>query len=118
MHIEKNVFDNIFNTVMDVKGKTKDNVKARMDLANYCRRPDLLLVNDPATGKIIQPRGNYTLSPEDAKSVYQWISELKMSDGYSSKLVRNEEPRLSCIHGVFTSHCLQQVAKTCFDTTN
>ena len=28
MHVEKNVFDNIFNIVMDIKGKTKDNVKA------------------------------------------------------------------------------------------
>ena len=33
MHIEKNVFENIFNTVMDVKGKTKDNIKARLDIA-------------------------------------------------------------------------------------
>ncbi|XP_072071887.1 uncharacterized protein [Arachis hypogaea] len=32
MHIEKNVFDNIFNTVMDIKEKTKDNAKARIDL--------------------------------------------------------------------------------------
>nr|GFA67370.1 hypothetical protein [Tanacetum cinerariifolium] len=31
MHVEKNVFDNIFNTVMDDKDKTKDNVKARQD---------------------------------------------------------------------------------------
>jgi len=28
MHIEKNMFENIFNIVMDVKGKTKDNIKA------------------------------------------------------------------------------------------
>ena len=28
MHIEKNVFDNIFYTVMYVKGKSKDNSKA------------------------------------------------------------------------------------------
>jgi hypothetical protein len=33
MHIEKNVFENIFNTVMDVKGKTKDNIMARLDVA-------------------------------------------------------------------------------------
>ena len=33
MHIEKNVFENIFNIVMDVKGKTKDNIKARLDIA-------------------------------------------------------------------------------------
>ena len=29
MHIEKNVFDNLFNTVMGIPGKTKDNVKIR-----------------------------------------------------------------------------------------
>jgi len=27
MHIEKNMFENIFNMVMDVNGKTKDNIK-------------------------------------------------------------------------------------------
>ena len=38
MHIEKNVFENIFNTVMDVKGKTKDNIKARLDVVLFCNR--------------------------------------------------------------------------------
>ncbi|XP_070010780.1 uncharacterized protein [Nicotiana sylvestris] len=37
MHIEKNFFDNLFNTIMDVNNKTKDNLKARMDLKEYCR---------------------------------------------------------------------------------
>jgi hypothetical protein len=34
MHIKKkkNKFDNIFNTIMDKNGKTKDNIKARMDI--------------------------------------------------------------------------------------
>jgi hypothetical protein len=41
MHNEKNVFDNVFNTVLDVKGKTKDNLKARRDLEVYCHRPKL-----------------------------------------------------------------------------
>jgi len=36
IHIEKNVFENIFNTVMDVKGKTKDNIKARLNVALFC----------------------------------------------------------------------------------
>ena len=35
MHIEKNVFENIFNTVMNVKGKTKDNIKTRMDITLF-----------------------------------------------------------------------------------
>jgi hypothetical protein len=38
MHIEKNFFDNIFNTVMDVQGKTKDNEKARKDVELYCNQ--------------------------------------------------------------------------------
>lgn len=29
MHIEKNFVDNVFNTMMDVQGKIKDNEKAR-----------------------------------------------------------------------------------------
>ncbi|KAI3745705.1 hypothetical protein L6452_08111 [Arctium lappa] len=37
MHIEKNVFENLFNTVMDTT-KTKDNIKARLDVALYCDR--------------------------------------------------------------------------------
>ncbi|GKD01720.1 transposon, En/Spm-like, transposase-associated domain protein [Tanacetum coccineum] len=44
MHIEKNVCENIFNTVMDTP-KTKDNIKARMDIEKYCNRPDLHVWN-------------------------------------------------------------------------
>ena len=32
MHVEKNVFDNVFNTVMDIKGKTKNTLQVRCDL--------------------------------------------------------------------------------------
>ncbi|KAL0458231.1 UNVERIFIED_CONTAM: hypothetical protein Slati_0450300 [Sesamum latifolium] len=41
MYIEKNMFDNIFNTVIDIKGKTKDNLNARKDLKIICNRPEL-----------------------------------------------------------------------------
>jgi len=35
MHIENNVFENIFNTVMDMKNKIKDNIKAIMDITSF-----------------------------------------------------------------------------------
>ena len=60
IHIEKNVFDNIFYTVMDVKGKTKDNPKARADMKNICRRPLLELV-EVSPRKALKPRASYTL---------------------------------------------------------
>jgi hypothetical protein len=40
------VFNNIFNTIIDVKGKTKDNIKAKMDLSLYCNYENIELVND------------------------------------------------------------------------
>ena len=41
MHIEKNVCEQIIHTIMDVKGKTKDDVNAKWDLADHCKRQKL-----------------------------------------------------------------------------
>ncbi|XP_042465745.1 uncharacterized protein LOC122048217 [Zingiber officinale] len=41
MHIEKNVFESLINTLMNVKGKTKDNVAARLDMVEMGIRPEL-----------------------------------------------------------------------------
>jgi hypothetical protein len=59
MHIEKNVFENIFNTVMDVKGKTKDNIKARLDVALFCNRKNMELVCDRS--RVAKPRASFVL---------------------------------------------------------
>ncbi|XP_058729647.1 uncharacterized protein LOC131601773 isoform X2 [Vicia villosa] len=96
MHIEKNVFDNVFNTVMDIKGKTKDNAKARKDLKEYCRRKELELHVLP-NGKELKPKAKYVLSNDQQKGVYKWISELKMPDGHASNLhrcVNSEEQKI------------------------
>jgi len=85
MHIEKNVFDNVFNTVMDIKEKTKDNVKARMDLAVLCKRRELELV-DLGNGKFKKPKAQYTLSASQRRAVCEWVSQLKLPDGYVSNI--------------------------------
>jgi hypothetical protein len=59
MHIKKNVFENIFNTVMDVKGKTKDNIKARLDVAVFCNRKNIELVCDGS--RVTKPRARFVL---------------------------------------------------------
>jgi len=59
MHIEKNVFENIFNTVMDVKGKTKDNIKARLDVALFYNRKNIELVWDGS--RVAKPRASVFL---------------------------------------------------------
>ena len=59
MHIIKNMFENIFNTVMDVKGKTKDNIKARLDVALFCNRKNMELVCDGS--RVVKPRASFVL---------------------------------------------------------
>ena len=35
MHIEKNIVDNIIDTLLNLDGKTNDNLRARQDLKEY-----------------------------------------------------------------------------------
>ena len=35
MHLEKNIAEALFGTIMDISDKTKDNVKARVDQKHY-----------------------------------------------------------------------------------
>jgi hypothetical protein len=59
MHIEKNVFENIFNTVMDVKGKTRDIIRARLDLVLFCNRKNMELVCNRS--RVVKPRASFVL---------------------------------------------------------
>ncbi|CAM8979456.1 unnamed protein product [Rhodiola kirilowii] len=85
MHIEKNVFENLFNTIMDVKGKTKDDgVKCRKDIKLYCRRPELEL--KMRRGRMVAHKGKYQLTREQQKIVLIWVQSLQFPDGFSSNL--------------------------------
>jgi hypothetical protein len=59
MHIEKNVFENIFNTVIDVKGKTKDNINARLYIVLFCNRKNMELVFDGS--RVAKPKASLML---------------------------------------------------------
>jgi len=87
MHIEKNVFDNVFHTVMDNKEKTKDNENARLDLAEFCHRNELLLKINP-NGKHIKPKAKFSLTNKQKTDVCEWVKGLKMPDGYASNISR------------------------------
>jgi hypothetical protein len=95
MHIEKNVFENIFNTVMDVKGKTRDNIRARLDLVLFCNRKNMELVCNRS--RVVKLRASFVLEKNTQLLVYKWLKSLRFSDGYAlniSRLVNMEECRL------------------------
>ena len=72
MHIENNVFENVFNTVMQLEGKTKDNEKAREDLKVLCPRKF--------------PKACYTLDKPSKQILCEWVKNLKFPDGYASNI--------------------------------
>jgi len=95
MHIKKNVFENIFNTVMDVKGKTKDNIKARLDIALYCNRKNMELFYDES--RVAKPRASFVLEKNTQLLVYKWLKSLCFPEGHASnisRLVNIEDCRL------------------------
>jgi hypothetical protein len=59
MYIEKNMFENIFNTVMDVKGKTKDNIKATMDVVLFYNHTNMELFFDGS--RVAKLRASFAL---------------------------------------------------------
>ncbi|KAL1226345.1 hypothetical protein V5N11_030517 [Cardamine amara subsp. amara] len=82
MHVEKNFFENIMNTVLNVKGKTKDNIKSRLDLADIC---DMAFLEVQPDGKYIFPP--YGLQGDKKREFFDWIrDDVKFTDGYASNL--------------------------------
>ena len=75
MHTERNVFMNIFNTVMDIKGKTKDTVKGRYDMADLCHRPKMeIKINE--RGIHSKPKATFVLSKSQRLAICRWINDL------------------------------------------
>jgi len=103
LHIEKNVFENIFNTVMDVKGKTKDNIKARLDVALFYNHKNMELVCDGS--RVAKPRASFVLEKNTQLLVYKRLKSLCFLDGHASnisRLVNMEECRL---YGMKSNDC-------------
>ncbi|KAK9104772.1 hypothetical protein Scep_021616 [Stephania cephalantha] len=98
---EKNVFDNIFNTIMCVPGKSKDNAKARQDIREYCHRPSLHI--DSATNTYIL--GCYALDTSKKQKLCEWVEKLRFPDGYASNLGRCVDPKKLRMFGMKSHDC-------------
>lgn len=83
MHTEMNVFENLFYTVLDTSGKTKDNDKTRKDLEEMNIRWELWL--RPNNSK---PKAPFYLTKQQVENICKWLSALKLPDGYASNISR------------------------------
>jgi len=82
--IEKNICDNILGAIMNIMGKTKENIKMHLDLVKMGLRSDLHLSKDG--GKLNMPPASCTLSLSKKHMFGQFLKELKFLGGSSSNI--------------------------------
>jgi len=109
MHIEKNVMDNILGTILDIKGKTNDNLAARLDLQEMGLRFKL----HPFTavnGKTYMPATCHTMSREDKENFLKVLRNVRVPDGCASNISRCVRLKERTILGLKShdSHILMQ----------
>ena len=80
------MFENIFNTVMNMKGKTKDNIKSRMDIALFCHCKHIELVY--VRSRVAKLKASFILDKNAQLLVYQWLKSLRFPDGHASNISR------------------------------
>jgi hypothetical protein len=88
MHTEKNVAEALWATLMDIPDKSKDNPKARVDLAALCDRPNQHMRPPRGGKKWIRPKADFVLSRDQRRKVLEWIQRLMFPDGYAANLRR------------------------------
>ncbi|XP_074321844.1 uncharacterized protein LOC141659024 [Apium graveolens] len=82
MHIEKNVCESIIGTLLNIPGKTKDGMKARLDLQELGVRAEL--APQQSGKRAYLPPACYTLSRKEKISFCECLSSVKVPSGYSS----------------------------------
>ncbi|WMV58544.1 hypothetical protein MTR67_051929 [Solanum verrucosum] len=89
---------------MDVKGKTKDNPKARMDIKEYCRRKELWL-HELHNGKIVKPKASFSFILDEKREIIEWVKNLRMPEGYASNLGKRADMNEGKLIGMKSHDC-------------
>lgn len=84
MHVEKNVCDSLIGTLLNIKGKTKDGINARLDMVDLQMREELQPYD---VGKrTYLPPAAYTMSKQERTIFCQCLHGIKVPQGYSSNI--------------------------------
>jgi hypothetical protein len=87
MHIEKNVMDNILGKILDILGKTKDDLTTRTNLVEMGLRHKLhpFTVDD---GRTYMPAACHTMSKDDKTHFLKVIRNMRVPDRYAFNVSR------------------------------
>jgi hypothetical protein len=103
MHIEKNICDNLLGTLLDISGKTKDTIKARLDLADMNIKSELHLQKNGDS--YAMPKARYTLSKAKKIEFCNFLKQAKFPDSYAANIERCVSAQGSNVQGLKTHDC-------------
>ena len=86
MHMEKNVCDSIIGTLLNIEGKTKDNLNSRLDLQAMGIRSQLHPIDKG--NKVVLPLACYSLTLDERIEFCKLLKSIKVPNGYSSNIAR------------------------------
>jgi hypothetical protein len=99
---KKNVVDNKLGTLLNMNGKTKDNLEARQDLRKMNLRPELhpFIVKN---GKTLLPIACFTMTKKEKTNILQMSHDVKVPYEYTSNVSRCVKLK-ECIVGCLKCH--------------
>ncbi|KAG9458168.1 hypothetical protein H6P81_002676 [Aristolochia fimbriata] len=121
MHVEKNVCESIINTILQKDGKSKDNIKARMDLERLnIQNPYTQSRQRKRTGEFVIPHASYQMSKSEKELFLKVLKDFKLPDGFSSNISKNVRVREGKLVGLKSHDChvlMQQLLPLALRTT-
>nr|GEW57755.1 hypothetical protein [Tanacetum cinerariifolium] len=109
IHIEKNVCDSLVGTLMNLDGKTKDHIKARLDLQEMGIRPELH--SQPRNRKkFYLPPACFSMDKKEKETFCNVLKKVKVPDGYVANISRCVQLKPPKIFGLKShdNHILMQ----------
>nr|GEZ76502.1 hypothetical protein [Tanacetum cinerariifolium] len=82
MHVEKNICESLVRTLLNVPGKTKDEMNARLDLAELGIKPELFARHEE--DKTTLPPIGYILTNAEKDIFCETLSNIRVPQGYCS----------------------------------
>ncbi|KAA0052813.1 uncharacterized protein E6C27_scaffold773G00040 [Cucumis melo var. makuwa] len=101
--IEKNVYDNLVGTLLNIEGKTKDTTNARLNLQDLKIRKDLHLVD--VGNRLVKPYASYTLTSNKRVEICKFLKSVKFFNGFVSNISRCAHEREGKVSGLKTHNC-------------
>lgn len=90
--------------MMDVKVKTKDNQKDRINIKEYWRRRELWL-HELKKGKIVKSKTSFSFTFGEKREICEWVKKLRMLEGYALKLGKRADINEGKSIGVKSHDC-------------